>query len=152
GARNLGDDVAGINLVAVLHHQVRAGGEEVTALLFALPGLDGDGRRALLGGSRLDDDHLRKAGNAVGLFADVLAFDDVLEDDFAPNLGEDGRGERVPLHKRLSGLDVLAVAHLQRRTVDQRITLLLAVRLRRCRSTLLAGRLLRLYLFDDDQL
>ena len=96
------------------------------ALLLALLRFDGDGRRALLGGGRLDDDHLRETGDAVGLFADVLAFDDVLERDLAADLGENRRGERIPFDERLAGFDVLAVVHLQRRTVDERVTLLLA--------------------------
>ena len=125
GARDLGENVARVDLLAVLHHDVGAGREQVT-LLLALLRFDGDGRRALLGGGRLDDDHLREAGDAVGLFADVLAFDDVLERDLAADLGENGRGERIPLDERLAGVDVLAVVHLQRRAVDERVTLLLA--------------------------
>ena len=89
---------------------------------------------------RLDDDHLRQTGDPVGLFADVLAFDDVLEDDLAADLGENGRGERIPLDERLSRLRRLAVVHPQRRTVDQRVTLLLARRHRlACPSSLLGA-------------
>src|SRR5207253_7055762 len=81
--------------------------------------------------------------------ADVLAFDDVLELHLAGDLGEDGRGERIPLDKRLSGGDVLSVVHLQRGAVHQRVTLLLARRNRLGRAFL--GLLLRRVL-DDDQL
>src|SRR5437660_1791295 len=123
--RDLGQDVARVDLVAVLHHDVGAGGKQV-ALLLALLRFDGDGRRALLGGGRLDDDHLREAGDAVGFFADVLAFDDVLERHLSADLGENGRGERIPFHERLAGVDVLSVVHLQRGAVDERVTLLLA--------------------------
>src|SRR3954468_6454451 len=49
GARDLGQDVSRVDLVAVLHHDVGAGGKQVT-LLLALFRFDGDGRRALLGG------------------------------------------------------------------------------------------------------
>src|SRR5712692_3577058 len=128
GARNLGDDVARINLHAVLHHQVRAGGQQILALVAGLPGLDRDGGRTLLGRRRFHDDHLREAGDAIGLFADVLPFDDVLEHDLAADFREDGRGERIPLDQGLSGVDVLSVVHLQRRAVHQRVTLLLARR------------------------
>ena len=92
-----------------------------------LPRLDDDGRRALLGGRRLDDDHLREAGDLVGLLADVLALDDVLELDLAADLGEDGGGERIPVDER--------AARLRRRwpsctcsvrAVDERVALLLA--------------------------
>src|SRR5207302_8423977 len=103
--------------------------------------LDGDGRRALLRRGRLDDDHLGETGDAVRLFADVLAFDDVLEVNLAADLGEDGRGEGIPLDEDLVGVDVLAVMDAQRGAVDERVTLLLAaVRLhvRRSRSGALA--------------
>ena len=53
--------------------------------------------------------------------------------DLAADLGEDGRGERIPLDERLAGFDVLAVVHLQRRAVDERVTLLLAAVVSRSR-------------------
>ena len=44
---------------------------------------------------------------------------------FPPTSVEHGRGERIPLDEGLAGLDVLSVADLERRAVDQRVTLLL---------------------------
>jgi hypothetical protein len=35
------------------------------------------------------------------------------------DLGENGRGERIPFDERLAGFDVLSVVNLQRRTVDE---------------------------------
>ena len=82
--------------------------------------------RALLGAHRLDDDLLREAGDVVGLLADVLAFDDVLELDLAAELRQHRRGERIPLDQRLAGVDLLAVADLEGRAVHERVALLLA--------------------------
>ena len=86
GPGDLRENVARVNVLAVVHHDVGAGREQVLPLL-ALAGLDDEGRRPLLGDRRLDDDHLGEAGDFVGLFADVLAFDDVLEDDLSADLG-----------------------------------------------------------------
>ena len=104
GAGNLREHVAGVNVLAVVDHDVGAGREAGTCALLALAGLDDEGRGALLGGRRFDDDHLGEAGDLVGLLADVLAFDDVLEVDLAAELREHGRGERIPLDERLCRL------------------------------------------------
>jgi hypothetical protein len=87
---------------------VGAGREQVLPL-FAFARFDDEGRRALLRRRRLDDDHLRESGDLVGLLAHVLALDDVLEVDLAAELREHGRGERIPLDERLTGVDVLSV-------------------------------------------
>ena len=108
GAGDLRQHVARVDVLAVVDHDVGAGREQVLPL-FAFARFDDEGRGALLGRRRLDDDHLRETGDLVGLFADVLALDDVLEVDLAAELREHGRGERIPLDERLSGLDVLSV-------------------------------------------
>ena len=125
GAGDLREHVAGVDVLAVVDHDVGAGREQVLPLV-AFAGFDDEGRGALLGRRRFDDDHLRETGDLVGLFADVLAFDDVLEVDLAAELREHGRGERIPLDERLSGFDVLSVVDLQGRAVDERVALLLA--------------------------
>ena len=76
---------------------------------------------------------LREAGDLVDLLAHVLAFDDVHELDRAADLGEDRRGERVPLDQLRAGLDLVAVVDVQARAVDERVALALAA-LRRRRS------------------
>ncbi len=69
GARDLGEYVAGVHLVAVAHAQVGVGGHEVAFLvrLVAAVGTDDDRGEALLVG-RIDDDPLREAGDFVELF------------------------------------------------------------------------------------
>src|SRR5438105_403459 len=120
GARNLGENFARIDFLSVVNHEVGAGREEVLLLLAAFAaGLDDDRRRALLRGRGFDDDHLREAGDFVGLLADVLTFDDVLERDLAADFGEHRRGERIPLDERLAGFDVLSVADAQSGAVDE---------------------------------
>src|SRR6185436_1543224 len=150
GAGDLRQDVARVDLLPVMHHDVGAGREQVLALV-AFARLDDERGSALLGGRRFDDDHLRETGDFVRLLANVLALDDVLELHLAAELREHGRGERIPLHEHLTGLDVLSIVDLQRRSVHQRIALLLA----RARCDVLRAGLLRLLgrrVFHDEQL
>ena len=123
--RNLRDDVAGMNVMPLNHHQMGADRKQILPLLTLLS-LDDQGRLALLGSQRLTDDHLGQTGDTVGLFTDVLSFDDVPEFDLTADLTEDGGGERIPLDQSLSRLDLLAFVDLQSRTVDDLIALLLA--------------------------
>ncbi len=102
-ARDLGEDVAGGDFVAVLHHEVSAGGHEVT--LVALRGLDDDGRLTLLVGG-VGDDEAREAGDFVDLFVERDAFLQVLELDRAGDLREDGEGVGVPLAESVAELDL----------------------------------------------
>ncbi len=102
-ARDLGKDVAGEDLVAVLHHEVGAGGHEVT--LVALGALDDDGGLALLVGG-VGDDETREAGDFVDFFVEGDAFLQVLELDGAGDFREDGEGVGVPLAENLPELDL----------------------------------------------
>ena len=123
-AGDLGEHVARVDLLPVVDHEVRADRKQVLAL-DALA-LDEDLRRPLLRADRLDDDLLSQARDPVRLLAKVLVFDDVAERDLAADLGQDRRGERIPLDELLAGNDLLAVGDLDRRAVDDRVALLLA--------------------------
>src|SRR5262249_50766970 len=79
-ARDLGEDVARMDLVSVVDHQVGAAGHEVT--LGALGALDADGGLALLVG-RIADDVARQSGDLVDLLVQREAFLQVLELDGA---------------------------------------------------------------------
>jgi hypothetical protein len=89
----------------------------------------------------LDDDLLRQAGELVGLLADVLALEDVVEVDLAGDLREDRRGERVP--SRGAGPARPRAPPPAGGAVGQRVALLLA--LASSRMTSLPGAV------DDDQ-
>ena len=108
--RLLGERVARVDRVAVGDHEVRReSGGRSAAPSPSTPRTTSCGRALLGRPGRLDDDLLREAGDLVGLLAQVLAVDDVLEDDLAGDLGEDRRGERVPVHEELARLDLFAV-------------------------------------------
>jgi hypothetical protein len=110
-ARDLGQDVSRRDLGAVLHHQVRARGQQVLLLGLALLVLDLDARLLLLVG-RLHDDLGRHAGVLVHLLVHGLAVQAVAEGGLAALLGEDGEGVRIPLDQQLALLHFLAVLHL----------------------------------------
>ena len=101
-ARDLGKDIAGRDLVAILDHEVRAGRHEVT--LVALGTLDDDGRLALLV-RRIGDDETGEASDFIDFFVEGDAFLQVLELDGSADLGEDREGVRVPLGHGLAELD-----------------------------------------------
>src|SRR6185312_11714473 len=124
-ARDLNQRVAGEDVDPVRHHQVGARGQQVPLLPPVIP-VDEDRRHALLVGRRLDDDLLRQAGDLVGLLADVLALDDVVELHLAADLGKDGGGEGVPGHQLGAGLDLVALVDQELRAVGQRVALPLA--------------------------
>ena len=113
----------GEDLVAVLHHEVSAGGHEVA--LVALGALDDDGRLALLV-RRIGDDETREAGDFIDFFVEGDAFLQVLELDGAADLGEDREGVRIPLGHDLAELDGCAVFDLELGAVDDLVALLFA--------------------------
>ena len=93
-ARDLRDNLAGVDEIAFLRHDVRADGQEVTRSRSSCPellGLAGLGvldrdARAEVRGARLDDDLAREAGDLVELLVHRDAFDEVavLRDDRRP--------------------------------------------------------------------
>ena len=125
-ARDLGEDVAGVDLVAVLDDDVGANRQEVPRVeragreLQRLAGLGSliemRGRRSAC--ARLDDDLARQAGDLVELLGHRDALDDVAELHDAADLGEDRHGEGVPLGEELTGLDLVALVDLEHRAVD----------------------------------
>ena len=103
-ARDLRDDLAGLDEVAVLDDDVRADREEVTRVELAVRELERLARlrvlerdaRAEIRRARLDDDLAREAGDLVELLDHRDAFDDVAELHDAADLGEDRRWRTRP--------------------------------------------------------
>ena len=124
-ARDLGEDVAGFDRLAVLHHEVRMHRHVVLADGLAALVLHLD-RRLLLLVRRVDDDESGQTGDFVHLFVNRQPFDDVLEADGPGLLRENREGIRIPFDDRLSLLDLLAVAHLESRAIHDRIALAIA--------------------------
>ena len=112
-ARDLRDDLAGLDAVALLRDDVRADREEVARLERRCSGslsvspVSGSlmrDARAEIRGARLDDDLAREAGDLVELLDHRDAFDEVAVLHDAADLGEDRHRERVPLGEELARL------------------------------------------------
>ena len=123
-----------LDLVAVLHDDVRADRQEVARVeravrqlerLARLEVLDRDAR-AEIRGARLDDDLAREAGDLVELLGHRDAFDDVAELHDAADLAEDRHRERVPLREELARLHLVALVDLEQRAVHEAVVLALA--------------------------
>ena len=121
-ARDLGQHVAGVDRVAVLHHQVGVRRHQV-----ALAGLafDHDRRLALLV-RRIRHHVTRQAGDFVHLLVQRDAFLQVLEMHRAADFGEDGEGVGIPLEQDLALLDRIAVVDLELGAVNHRVAFALA--------------------------
>ena len=102
--RLTGEQLAGLDLLAVLDFDTRLGGQVVEVEDLAVGAFDGDTRVAFA--LVLDDDELGFAAAALRLFleADGFAFLDVLVADDAALLGQDRRDVRIPDHELLPGL------------------------------------------------
>ena len=124
-ARNLREHVAGVDHVAVRHHQVSAHRHDVAADGGAVGGLDLD-RRLLLLIRRVDHDQARQARDFVEVLLDRDAVDDVLELDLPRFLREDRERVGIPLDQDLAVLDGLTVLDLQARAVDHLVALAVA--------------------------
>src|SRR5919204_191921 len=128
-----GDDLAGLDGVAVVDGDVRADRQVVPGgrlrsgqgLRVALVVFDADARLRL-GVAALDDRLAREAGDLVELLVHRHALDDVREADHARHLGDDGRRERVPLGELGADVDLLAFLHVQLGAVDHVVALALA--------------------------
>src|SRR5690606_27163223 len=121
-ARNLRQHVAGVDRLAVGHHEVGVR-RHVVAVQHLAVGADDLDRRLLLLVRRVDDDQARQTGDLVEVLVDGHLVDDVLEADRAAALGKDRERVRIPLDEGLTALDLLAVADLQVRAVDDRVAL-----------------------------
>ena len=84
-------------------------------------------RDSLSGSQRLDDDFVGVTGELVDLLADVLAFDEVVEDDLSLDGGENRRGEGIPIDQRRTRLDIRSIRDQQVRPVGDRVTLFFAL-------------------------
>src|ERR1035437_7786986 len=107
-ARDLGQHVAGVDLVAIVHHQVGVRRHEV------LLGFRTQARRAfrphnnlrlplLVGG--IHDDELRHAGDFVHALLHGEAVDQVFEMHRAADFGQDREGVRIPFQQVLVGFN-----------------------------------------------
>src|SRR5271157_827481 len=120
-ARDLRQHVARSDRVAVLYHQVSSRRHQVT--FAGLASLDDDCRLTLFV-RRIDNHVAREASHFVHLFVQRHSFLQVLELHCAANLGEDGKGVRIPLDQHISQRDLLTVFDLDLGTVDNRIAFL----------------------------
>src|SRR3989442_7461118 len=114
--RHLGEDGAGVHLLPVLHHQLRALGNDEVAdplLLLALLLDDLDVRVQLLL-PVLDDHPLAPSGELVELFAHRLVFDDVHEADHARHIRQNRVRVRIPREQHAVAPHLLAVFDHQR--------------------------------------
>src|SRR5579859_341581 len=123
-ARNLRQHIPGVCCIAILHHQVGAGGHQVA--LAALAAFDDDGGLALLV-RRIADHMPRQAGDFVHFFVERDAFLQVFELHGAADFGQDGEGIRIPLDQNLAERDRIAVVDLDLCAVHDGVALALAV-------------------------
>ena len=103
-ARDFREDVARLDFVAILHHQVRAGRHQVLLAGAARRIADQNRRRVLFVARRQRDDELRKAGDFVHLLLDGDAGLQVLELNRASDFGEDRECIRIPFRQDLADL------------------------------------------------
>src|SRR5262249_24959508 len=125
-ARNLRENVARLNVIAILDHQVRARGHEVLLLGFARAVANQDGGLMLFIARRQSNDVLRKAGDFVDLLFDGDAGTQILEADRAAGFRENGERERIPFGKNLAVGDVVAVGYAETRAVHDVVALFFA--------------------------
>src|SRR5216683_2793374 len=126
-ARDLCEHVAGLNIIAILDHQVGAGRHEV--LLADLAGRIADKNRGLMLfiSRRQSDNVLREAGHFVHLLFDRQTGAQVVKLHGAGGFSEDREGERIPFGKDLAVGDVFTVFDAEARAVNDVVALLLAV-------------------------
>src|SRR6267378_17525 len=125
-ARNLREHVAGLDLVAVLDHQVGAGRHEVLLADLARRIADEDGRLMLFIARRKSHDVLGEAGHFVHLLFDRQAGTQVVKLHGTGGFGKDREGERIPFGQDLAVGDMFAVLHAEARAVNNVVALLLA--------------------------
>src|SRR4051812_16555038 len=124
-ARDLGEDLSRVHRVAVLDHEV--GVRRHVVLARHLAGLVADfHRRLLLLVGAVHDDLPREAGDFVHFLVIRDVGDEVLVLHGARILGQDRERVRIPLDEDRALLDRVAVAHLEARTVDDRVALAVA--------------------------
>src|SRR5690606_26232785 len=115
-ARDLGEDISGLDLLPIGHLDIGAHGEEVAREIVAAR-LDRLVRARLLDAdartgariTRLDDIGLGETSHLVERLLHGDALDDIAELHDAADLGEDRVGVRIPLGKDGARLDLLAL-------------------------------------------
>ena len=127
GARDLRQHVAGVNFIAVRHHQVSVHRHEVALFIRSAPavGPDDDGRDALFIG-RIRHHPLRPAGDFVHLFLHGDAFGQILEMDHAADFGQDRERVRIPFEQDVVGLDLRAVGEQDLRAIHHLVAFFFA--------------------------
>src|SRR5208282_830540 len=125
-ARNFGEHVAGMDVVAIGDHQVSAGGHQVLFARAARGVADEHGGLVLFIARGQGDDELRKAGDLVHLLFDGHAGLQVLELDGPADLGENREGVGIPFADHLPDGDGLALGDLEVRAVHDVMALLFA--------------------------
>src|SRR6185369_15433369 len=122
-ARVLCKDVARVNLVSVLHHEVSAAWHEVT--LVGLAALHDDCRLTFFV-RRIHHDETREAGDFVHFFVEGRAFVQVLEGYGAADFGQDREGVRIPLNQDLAKLNRSSFFHLDAGAINHLVAFLFA--------------------------
>ena len=125
-ARNLGQHVARVDFVVVVHHQVGARRQQVLLAGLASVVLDEHGGLVFFVGGGDSHHALRQAGHFVHLLFDRFAQLQVLELHAAAHFGQDGEGVGVPLHHGLPEGDGLAVFDLDPGAVHHHVAFFLA--------------------------
>src|SRR5215472_5213399 len=125
-ARNLREHVAGLDVIAVPDHQVRAGRHEV--FLADLAGRVANEYRGLMLFITRGQSHnvLRQAGDFIHLLFDGDSGFQVVELHRAGSFRQDREGKRIPLGENLAVSDVFTVLNAKARAVDHVVALLLA--------------------------
>src|SRR5580692_5908750 len=121
-ARDLGQHVARIHRIAVLHHEVSARRHQIALARLAL---DDDRRLPLLVG-RIRHDVTRETSDFVDFFVQGDTFLQVFELRRAANFREDSEGIRIPLDQCLAEGNWTAVRYFDLGAVNDRIALALA--------------------------
>src|SRR5205807_881855 len=126
-AWNLREHVAGLNIVAVAHHQVGARRHEVFLADFAGRVANQNCGLMLFIARRQSHDVLRKAGDFVDLLFNGDAGLQVIEFHRAGGFRQNREGKRIPLGENLAVGDVFTVLNAEARAVNDVVALLLAV-------------------------
>src|SRR5437588_285527 len=126
-AWNLREHVAGLNIVAVAHHQVGARRHEVFLADFAGRVANQNCGLVLFIARRQSHDVLRKAGDFVDLLFNGDAGLQVIEFHRAGGFRQNREGKRIPLGENLAVGDVFTVLNAEARAVNDVVALLLAV-------------------------
>ena len=134
-ARDLGDDLAGVDEVALLRDDVGADRQEVAGVeivgardlrgLARLRVLDRDARTKI-GGARLDDDLAGEAGDLVELLGDGDALDEVAELHLPPTSVRIGMANGSHSARSCPPFDLVALGDAELGAVNEAVVLALA--------------------------